>query len=82
MKGTCIRTRFLNPGLLDFLRKLFKKISEELGEIQISLHKIVHVDWLRFCALRNKMDNERMGKCQQEPGCQRRQLGSSSGSFR
>ena len=23
------------------------------------LHKIVHVDWLRFYALRNKMDNER-----------------------
>ena len=34
----------------------------ELVEVQISLHKIVHVDWLRFCALRNKMDNERMGK--------------------
>ena len=27
----------------------------------MSLHKIVHVDWLRFCALRNKMDNERKG---------------------
>ena len=78
MKGTSIRTRFLNPGLLDFLRKLFKKKSEELGEIQISLHKIVHVDWLKFCALRNKMDNKRMGKCQREPGCQRSQLGSSS----
>ena len=76
----CIRTGFLNPGLLDFLRKLFKKKSEELGEVQISLHKIVHVDWLRFCALRNKMDNERMGKCRREP--ERRQLGSSSGSFR
>ena len=25
------------------------------------LHKIVHVDWLRFCALRNKMDNKRKG---------------------
>ena len=33
----------------------------ELGEVQISLHKIVHVDWLRFCALRNKMANERKG---------------------
>ena len=31
----------------------------ELGEVQISLHKFVHVDWLRFCALRNKMNNER-----------------------
>ena len=31
----------------------------ELGEVQILLHKIVHVDWLRFCALRNKMGNER-----------------------
>ena len=29
--------------------------------MQISLHKIVHVDWLRFCVLRNKMDNERKG---------------------
>ena len=27
----------------------------ELVEVQISLHKIVHVDWLRFCALRNKI---------------------------
>ena len=33
----------------------------ELGEVQISLHKFVHVDWLRFCALSNKMDNERKG---------------------
>ena len=33
----------------------------ELVEVQISLHKIVHVDWLRFCALRNKMANERKG---------------------
>ena len=33
----------------------------ELGEVQISLHKFVHIDWLRFCALRNKMDNERKG---------------------
>ena len=31
----------------------------ELGEVQISLHKFVHVDWLRFCALRNKMNNEK-----------------------
>ena len=78
----CIRTGFLNPGLLDFLRKLFQKKSEELGEVQILLHKIVHVDWLRFCALCNKIDNKRMGKCWREPGCQRRQLGSSFGSFR
>ena len=27
----------------------------------MSLHKIVHVDWLRFCALRNKMDDKRKG---------------------
>ena len=33
----------------------------ELGEVQISLHKFVHVDWLRFCVLRNKMDNESNG---------------------
>ena len=31
----------------------------ELGEVQISLHKFVHVDWLRFYSLRNKMNNER-----------------------
>ena len=31
----------------------------ELGEVQISLHKIVH--WLRFCALHNKIDKERKG---------------------
>ena len=27
--------------------------SFELGEVQISLHKIMHVDWFRFCALRH-----------------------------
>ena len=56
------------------------KRCSKLGEVQISLHKIVHVDWLRFCALRNKVDNERMRKCRRKPGCQRRQLGSPCGS--
>ena len=27
-------------------------VCQELGEVQISLHKIIHVDWFRFCALR------------------------------
>ena len=36
-------------------------VAYELGEVQISLHKFAHVDWLRFCALRNKMDDERKG---------------------
>ena len=35
--------------------------SLELGVVQILLHNIVHVDWLRFCALRNKMDDKRKG---------------------
>ena len=34
---------------------------QEPGEVQISLHKIVHIDWLGFCALRNKMDDKRKG---------------------
>ena len=33
----------------------------ELREVQISLHKIVHVGWLRHCTLRNKTDDERKG---------------------
>ena len=36
-------------------------VHEKLGEVQISLHKIVHVDWLRFFALHNKTDDERKG---------------------
>ena len=31
--------------------------SGSLGRFQISLHKIMHVDSFRFCALRNKMDD-------------------------
>ena len=30
-------------------------------KMKISLHKIAHVDWLRFSALRNKTDDERKG---------------------
>ena len=67
---------------LNYYEEYYEDKCLELGEVQISLHKIVHIDWLRFCALRNKMDDERMGTCRREPGCQRRQLGSSSGSFR
>ena len=33
----------------------------ELGKVQISLHKIIHVDWFKFCALRNKMDDKWKG---------------------
>ena len=47
--------------LKKFFRTAFLIECRELGEVQISLHKIVHVDWLRFCALRNKMDDERKG---------------------
>ena len=31
----------------------------EVGEAQIWLHKIVHIHLLRFCALRNKTDDEK-----------------------
>ena len=46
---------------MHFTNIINKDIDNEFGEVQISLHKIVHVDWLRFCALRNKTDDERKG---------------------
>ena len=53
----------------------------ELGEVQISLHKIMHVDWFRFCALRHddearEMSVEIADNCgseeERQPGKRRR----------
>ena len=32
----------------------FPTVSQGLPEIQISLYKIVHIDWFKFCTMRDK----------------------------
>ena len=47
----CIRTRFLNPGLLDFLRKLFKKNQKSLGRFKyrfIKLYMLIGSDSVHY----------------------------------
>ena len=36
-----------------------KVTVEELEEVEISLHKIIHIDWFRFCGNVVRMDEER-----------------------
>ena len=36
-------------------------VQGEVGEVKVSQHKIIHTDWFKFCALHNKMYDERKG---------------------